>query len=117
MIKFKTQFIKITDVQDFVKEAQETKSTVEVVQGRTRVNGESIMAMFSLNLSEPITVEISDEKYLDEFSCEKTDIEKVTHIPEHISKLKAILNKYEKQISEEDMIEALDMLLKIKENR
>ena len=116
MIRFKTQLIKITDVKEFVKTAKKVDTEVWVTQGRTIINGESIISVFSLNLSEPITVEISDEKYLDKFACEKTDIEKVTHIPEHISKLKAILNKYEKQISEEDMIEALDMLLKIKEN-
>ena len=117
MIRFKTQLVSIDDVKNFVKSATAIPTDVSVIEGKNIVNGKSLMGLFSLSLSNPITVEISDEKYLDEFSCEKIEIEKFDHIPEHISKLKAILNKYEKQISEEDMIEALDMLLKIKENR
>ena len=117
MIRFKTQLVTVDDVKKFVRSASAIPTEVWVTEGRTQINGKSIMSMFSLNLSNPITVEISAEKYLNAFSCKMTDITEEDHIPEHISKLKAILNKYEKQISEEDMIEALDMLLKIKENR
>lgn len=57
----------IEDVKDFCKTAMKIPSEVYVTEGRCRVDGKSLMGLFSLDLSNPILVEV-DSQYADEFT-------------------------------------------------
>ena len=46
----------INDVKDFCKKSSEFNGNVDVLSGRFAVSGESIMGLFALDLSLPITV-------------------------------------------------------------
>lgn len=48
----------IEDVRRFVTLANECDFDVTMVSGKYKINGKSIMGVFSLDLSHPITVEV-----------------------------------------------------------
>ncbi len=48
------------DVKDFSRVCSELKGEIEIVQGRWRVPGSSLMGLFSLDLSKPLNI-IFDE--------------------------------------------------------
>lgn len=66
-MKFTLRLKTIEDVKDFCKTAMKIPSEVYVTEGRCRVDGKSLMGIFSLDLSNPITVEV-DSQYADEFT-------------------------------------------------
>lgn len=59
----------INKVKKFVNIANKFDCDVDVLQGRYIVDGRSIMGIFSLNLTESVTVEIEsdDKKEIDRF--------------------------------------------------
>ena len=46
-------------VSEFVRISSKVDTSVDVVSGRYRVDGQSIMGIFSLDLSQPFTVEVN----------------------------------------------------------
>lgn len=63
---FETRLTTIEDVKSFVKTALSLPCDVLVSEGQCRVDGKSIMGIFSLNLSNPVTVEV-DSCYVEAF--------------------------------------------------
>lgn len=63
---FETKLKTIEDVKTFVKTALSLPCEVLVSEGQCRVDGKSIMGIFSLNLSNPVTVEV-DSCYAEAF--------------------------------------------------
>ena len=59
----------INKVKKFTNIANSFNCEIDVLQGRYIVSGKSIMGIFSLNLTETVTVEIEseDEKEIDRF--------------------------------------------------
>lgn len=59
----------IEKVKKFTNIANSFDCEIDVLQGRYIVSGHSIMGVFSLNLTETVTVEIDsdDEKEIDKF--------------------------------------------------
>lgn len=57
---FKLQLVTIKDVEEFVTIAGKCPKTTEIIvkHGKFIVDGKSLMGLFSLNLSEPVDVEI-----------------------------------------------------------
>ena len=56
-IKITVLLDKITDIRDFVNLVSKCRDDVVVESGHYAVNAKSIMALFSLDLSKPLTVE------------------------------------------------------------
>lgn len=56
----KVQFITIKDIEEFVTITGKCPKSTEVIvkHGKFIVDGKSLMGLFSLNLSEPVNVEI-----------------------------------------------------------
>lgn len=77
-MKFFVDLNKIDDIKFFVKHAEKYKHDCDiVVRNKDRVfsiDGTSIMGLFSLNLSEPVEVEINDNEVAELF---KEDIYKM----------------------------------------
>ena len=65
MRELRIQLRSVQDVLSFVALATERSFPIYVANGNHRVNGESFMEMFSLNLREPmvVTFQCSDEEY------------------------------------------------------
>lgn len=63
---FNVRLIRPMDVSDFVAAASNCPKEIEIIasHGKYDVDARSIMGMFSLNLSEPITITMSGEKNL-----------------------------------------------------
>jgi len=57
----KVLLTKVTDVQKFCNAAASVRFDVTVKQGRYVIDGKSIMAMYSLDLTAPLTVEYESE--------------------------------------------------------
>ena len=57
---FKVQLVTIKDVEEFVQISSTCPKLTEILvkRGRFVIDGKSLMGLFSLNLSEPIDVEI-----------------------------------------------------------
>jgi len=60
-------FSNICDVSNFVNEASKLQSDVIVYDDKYKVNGKSIMGLFSLSLSKSLKIEVEDEKEADAF--------------------------------------------------
>ena len=58
MVKFEMLLGSINDVKDFVNTVSKYDFDVDLVSGRYVVDAKSIMGIFSLDLSKPITVEV-----------------------------------------------------------
>ena len=60
---FNVKLIRPMDVSDFVAAASSCPKEIEIIasHGKYDVDARSIMGMFSLNLSEPITITMSGE--------------------------------------------------------
>ena len=58
MISFPIQLTSDSDIKTFVDAASRLDCDVDVICGRYLVDGKSIMGLFSIDLSEPIQVEI-----------------------------------------------------------
>lgn len=50
----------IPKVQKFVRISQGLRGNVTVVSGRYKVDGKSLLGIFSLNLSKPVEVEVNE---------------------------------------------------------
>lgn len=62
-LEFSVLLVKVTDVQQFVSAAQfydSTEITVCSQNRKYRVDGKSIMGIFSLDLTKPLSVTVSD---------------------------------------------------------
>lgn len=58
MTTFFVSLSSIEDVRQFVDAASRCYCEVDVLSGRYVVDGKSIMGLFSLDLSKPVTVEV-----------------------------------------------------------
>lgn len=67
MYAFETRLETVSDVKKFVQTARDIPVDVSVSQGKYVIDGKSIMGIFSLDLSEPIMVQLPDKCYADEF--------------------------------------------------
>jgi phosphocarrier protein HPr len=52
----------VQDVKTFVQAASKVSSDIDIVSGRYKIDGKSIMGMFSLDLSKPLAVEIVEKE-------------------------------------------------------
>ena len=57
-MRFQVRLSSVADVKDFVDAASACPSEVDVCSGRYVVNGKSIMGLFSVDLSAPVTVRV-----------------------------------------------------------
>lgn len=60
MPRFPLTLSSVNDVKRFVDLAVTCPCDVDVISGRYLVNGKSIMGLFSIDLSQPVEVEVSD---------------------------------------------------------
>lgn len=58
MQSFKITLSSVSDVKQFVDAATRFPCDVDVVSGRYTVNGKSIMGLFSVDLAEPVRVDV-----------------------------------------------------------
>ena len=58
MTSFSIQLTSVSDIKSFVDAANRLDCDVDVICGRYLVNGKSIMGLFSIDLSEPIQVQV-----------------------------------------------------------
>lgn len=61
MPRFELTLSSVNDIKHFVNAASACPCDVDVIAGRYLVNGKSIMGLFSLDLSQPVEVEVADE--------------------------------------------------------
>lgn len=61
MSRFPVTLSSVNDVKTFVSVASACPCEVDVISGRYLVNGKSIMGLFSIDLSQPIEVEVADD--------------------------------------------------------
>ena len=60
-MEFSVLLTSVTDVKIFVDEATIYPYDVDVLAGRYVVNGKSIMGLFSVDLSKPVTVRLEKD--------------------------------------------------------
>ncbi len=58
MISFKIRLITIEDVRNFVTAANMQVFDADIVSGRYRIDAKSLLGIFSLDLSQPVEVQI-----------------------------------------------------------
>ena len=63
----KIKFEKITDVMDFLEITKKVEGDVLLLSESYRVNGKSLMGIFSLDLSKVLTLEVKSDKDLEKF--------------------------------------------------
>lgn len=63
-MKLKISLAKVSDVKKFTSFTQESASRVTVQSDQYLVDGKSILGVFSLDLSDPVTVESDDNKLM-----------------------------------------------------
>jgi len=61
MPRFTLTLSSVNDVKAFVDAASTCTCDVDVIAGRYLVNGKSIMGLFSIDLSQPVEVDVPDE--------------------------------------------------------
>ena len=61
MSRFPITLSSVNDVKTFVGLASACPCEVDVISGRYLVNGKSIMGLFSIDLSQPVEVDVPDE--------------------------------------------------------
>lgn len=61
MNNFYVQLTSINDVKQFVNAACSQMCEIDIISGRYTVDAKSIMGIFSLDLSKPITLEIHSD--------------------------------------------------------
>ncbi|NLF34673.1 MAG: HPr family phosphocarrier protein [Clostridiales bacterium] len=61
MTSFSILLSSVADVKDFVDTISRFRCEVDVLAGRYVVNAKSIMGLFSIDLSQPVTVAVHDD--------------------------------------------------------
>ncbi|MPM15980.1 hypothetical protein SDC9_62354 [bioreactor metagenome] len=61
MTSFSILLTSVNDVKEFVDATSRCRCEVDVRADRYVVNGKSIMGLFSIDLSRPVTVEVDDD--------------------------------------------------------
>lgn len=61
MKEFKIQLATIDDVKNFVTAASQFASDIDVVGGRYIIDAKSILGLFSLDLSKPLTLQVHSD--------------------------------------------------------
>ena len=61
MVTYKITLAAINDVKDFVNMVMKYDFDVDLVSGRYAIDAKSIMGIFSLDLSKPITLEVHSD--------------------------------------------------------
>jgi len=62
MTAFSVSLTSITDVKAFVDAAAQVACEIDVLSGRYIVNAKSIMGLFSIDLSQPVRVEVQGDE-------------------------------------------------------
>lgn len=75
MSSFPVQLTSVGDIRFFVDMANRLDCDVDVICGRYLINGKSIMGLFSIDLSEPIYVDIHGSEAQKELFC--TSVQKL----------------------------------------
>ena len=73
MEKFKIMLNSINDVKQFVAAASARPCDIDVVSGRYIIDAKSIMGIFSIDLSKPVSVEVHGTS--EDLAAFKADIE------------------------------------------
>lgn len=60
-MEFQVLLTSVADVKEFVDAAATCPAEIDVLSGRYVVNGKSIMGLFSIDMSAPITVVVHGE--------------------------------------------------------
>ncbi len=68
MKDFTVDLNNIERVKKFVKIAMSIPTDVIVTEGKYTIDGKSLMGLFSLDLSRPVSVHVSEAAYTDEFN-------------------------------------------------
>lgn len=58
MVTMTVKLSQILDVYEFVRVVTAYTGDVDIISGRYRVNAKSVMGIFALDLTQPLTVEI-----------------------------------------------------------
>lgn len=58
----KVQLSSIDDVKNFVQAASGFTTDIDLVSGRYLIDAKSILGIFSLDLGQPVTLRIADDK-------------------------------------------------------
>lgn len=66
MRKLKIKLESIDDVKNFVRAASQFNSDIDIVSSRYVIDAKSILGLFSLDLSQPVTLRIEDDKEADD---------------------------------------------------
>ena len=66
MRKVKIKLNSIDDVKNFVQAASQFNSDIDLVSSRYVIDAKSILGLFSLDLSHPVTLRIEDDKEADD---------------------------------------------------
>ena len=61
----KINLSKYNDIKEFIKFAQNSETEVILKSGKYVIDGKSILGIFSLDLSQNLTLESEDEEFLD----------------------------------------------------
>lgn len=62
MKEVKVQLRSIDDVKDFVSAVSQFKTDIDLVEGHYIIDAKSILGIFSLDLTHPVTLQIEDEE-------------------------------------------------------
>ena len=57
--KIKVQFVLVTSIAKFASAASQSICSIDIKSGRQVIDGKSLMGIYSLDLSKPLTVVIS----------------------------------------------------------
>ena len=71
MKKFDVSLSSINDVKLFVNSASKQSCDIDLISGRYVVDAKSIMGIFSIDLSKPITVEVRGDEAAAQAFCEE----------------------------------------------
>ena len=66
MKELKIKLTNVKDIRDFVNQVILVDYEVDLVQGRYTIDAKSIMGIFSLDLSKPITLNVHADENADE---------------------------------------------------
>ena len=75
MYSFKINLSSINAVKEFVNTTCRQMCDIDIVSGRYRIDAKSIMGIFSIDLSKPVTVEVDGTEA--EFSAFKEDVKDI----------------------------------------
>ena len=80
MHTFQVNLRSVNDVKAFVAAASMTDCDIDVLSGRYLVDAKSIMGLFSLNLTKPVTVQVHGSR--EEMEAFQAEILSLLYVPQ-----------------------------------